>query len=114
MRCSYANNMNPYSAMYAQITCLPDPAMERQRRRFESRVSPSRIFFILDGQSQLHIFRKRQSINHGLNMAPRLQDLIDFLLAEIALCGDQGMQATTALCKSLLSMIHFPSGNVIF
>ena len=47
-------------------------------------------------------------------MAPRLQDLIDFLLAEIALCGDQGMQATTALCKSLLSMIHFPSGNVIF
>lgn len=27
-------------------------------------------------------------------MAPRLQDLIDFLLAEIALSGDQGMQAT--------------------
>ena len=80
--------------MHAQITCLPDPAVERQRRWFESRVSPSRISCILDGQSQLHIFRKGLSINHGLTMAPRLQDLIDFLLAEIALCGDQGMQAT--------------------
>ena len=48
-----------------------------------STVNPSFIFS-----------EKGLSINHGLTMAPRLQDLIDFLLAEIALCGDQGMQAT--------------------
>lgn len=28
--------------------------------------------------------------SHGWNMAPSLQELIDFLLTEIALCGDQG------------------------
>lgn len=30
-------------------------------------------------------------------MAPSLQALIDFLLAEIALCGDQGMKSLVIL-----------------
>lgn len=39
-------------------------------------------------------------------MAPSLRDLIDFLLAEIALCGSQGESTAELKLVSFLTMIH--------
>lgn len=58
------------------------------------------------------IFNFLSSLNrYGVTMAPSLQELIDFLLNEVALCGSQGVYSSNLSDPLFLSLKYMPDAS---